>query len=79
MCGAGMRWCGSILEIDGSLGGFADHLVWRSPRQLLELLGAAVGGDMRLQAFEIVVVEDLDRGVLMVRFIRSALPLVHGW
>ena len=48
--------------------GLADELVGRSPSQGLEVLGEVgcvdEGQEMGLQAFQIVVVEDLDRGVL---------------
>src|SRR3984957_1857172 len=48
--------------------GLADDLIGRSPFQGLQVLGEVVGGDegqdMGLQAVQIVVVEDLDCGVL---------------
>src|SRR5215471_12360646 len=48
--------------------GLADDLIGRSPFQGLQVLGEVAGGDegqdMGLQAVQIVVVEDLDCGVL---------------
>jgi hypothetical protein len=47
--------------------GIADGLVGRAPSQGLQVLGEAVGSDegqdIGLEVFEIVMVEDLDRGV----------------
>jgi hypothetical protein len=62
--------------------GLADDLIGRSPFQGLQVLGEVVSGDegqnMGLQAVRIVVVKALTVASLIVRFIRSAWPLVQG-
>jgi hypothetical protein len=46
---------------------------------LREVVSVEERGEMRAQAGMRLVVEPADRGVLMVRFIRSTWPFVHGW
>jgi hypothetical protein len=43
-----------------------------------DVVGGDEGHDMSLEAFQIVVVQTLIVASLIVRFIRSAWPLVHG-
>ncbi len=61
--------------IDGLERGFAV----KRYEVLGEVVGRDEGQDMRLQALQIFVVEDLDGASLMVGFMRSACPLVQGW
>lgn len=53
------------------------------PSNRLEVLGKVVGcdesQDVSFEATDIGIAECLNDGSLMVRFIRSAWLLVHGW